>query len=109
MSPAASTTDASSHSRPAATFLVRGVLILGVRSLFIVRGTVVSGTLRAKQQVSGLPGMEAQVQSVEANLLDIDGGEAQSALTFHYAKQAELTRWQSLVAEGLLLALSDPA
>lgn len=109
MSPAASATDASSTSRPAATFLVRGIFVLGVRSLFIVRGTVVSGTLRAKQQVSGLPGMDARVQSVEANLLDINGGEAQSALTFHYAKQAELTRWQALVAEGSVLALSDPA
>lgn len=108
MLPAASTNDADPSPRPAATFLVRGIFVLGTRSLFIVRGTVVSGTLRAKQRVTGLPGMDAQVQSVEANLLDINGGEAQSALTFHYAKQAELTRWKTLVAEGALLALADP-
>jgi hypothetical protein len=44
---------------------------------------------------------------VEANLLDIDGGAAQSALTFHYAKQAELARWKTLVTEGTLLSLGE--
>jgi len=94
--------------RPAATFLVRGNFVLGTRSLFIVRGTVVSGIARAKQRVIGLPGM-AEVQGVESNLLDITGGAPQSALTFRYAKQAELARWSSLVAEGTLLSLSDAA
>jgi hypothetical protein len=100
--------DTSTSERPAATFLVRGIFVLGVRSLFIVRGTVVSGAVRAKQRVIGLPGMEGEVQSVEANLLDIEGGTAQSALTFHYGKRAELARWQSLVAEGATLTLADP-
>jgi hypothetical protein len=58
--------------------------------------------------VIGLPGMDAEVQSVEANLLDIEGGAAQSALTFHYGKRAELQRWQSLVAEGATLTLGEP-
>lgn len=92
----------------AATLLVRGIFVLGVRSLFIVRGTVVSGTLRAKQRVIGLTGMDGEVQSVEANLLDVEGGVAQSALTFHYRKRSELERWQSLVAEGALLTLGAP-
>jgi hypothetical protein len=104
--PAASTEAESSTASPAAaTFLVRGIFVLGTRSLFIVRGTVVSGTVRAKQRVIGLTGMEGEVQSVEANLLDINGGAAQSALTFHYAKQAELARWRTLVTEGALLTL----
>ena len=92
---------------PAATFLVRGIFVLGTRSLFIVRGTVTSGTVRAKQRVTGLAGMDAQVESVEANLLDIAGGPAQSALTFHYTRQAELARWRQLVAEGTTLTLGD--
>jgi hypothetical protein len=104
---APTTSDASSTPPAAATFLVRGIFVLGTRSLFIVRGTVVAGIARAKQRVIGLPGMDAEVQSVEANLLDIDGGAAQSALTFHYAKQAELARWKTLVAEGTLLSLGD--
>jgi hypothetical protein len=107
MAPApSSTSDSGSRPHAAATFLVRGIFVLGTRSLFIVRGTVVSGVARAKQRVIGLPGMDGEVQSVEANLLDINGGAAQSALTFHYARQAELARWKSLVAEGTLLSLS---
>jgi hypothetical protein len=89
-------TDAGAAPSIAAPFLVRGIFVLGTRSLFIVRGTVASGTVRAKQRVIGLPGMEAEVQSVEANLLDIEGGASQSALTFHYAKQAELARWRKV-------------
>ena len=81
--------------------------MLGTRSLFIVRGTVVAGIARAKQRVIGLPGMDAEVQGVEANLLDINGGAAQSALTFHYAKQAELAQWKTLVTEGTLLSLGE--
>jgi hypothetical protein len=109
MAPAAAsaTSDASSSPRAAATFLVRGIFVLGTRSLFIVRGTVVAGIVRAKQRVIGLPGMDAVVQGVEANLLDINGGAAQSALTFHYAKQAELAQWKSLVTEGTLLSLGE--
>lgn len=92
----------------AATFLVRGILVLGTRSLFIARGTVVTGTARAGQRVLGIPGMEAPVATVEAGLLDVDGGAAQTALTFHYAKQAQLARWQSLVVEGIVLSLGAP-
>jgi hypothetical protein len=101
--------DNDSAAPAAATFLVRGIFVLGTRSLFIVRGTVKSGTVRAKQRVIGLPGMDGEVQSVEANLLDINGGAAQSALTFHYGKQAELARWKSLVTEGALLSLAARA
>jgi len=107
--PGASTSsDAHPDDPPAATFLVRGVLVLGTRSLFIVRGTVVSGTARAKQRVIGLPGMDAEVQSVEERLLDVNGGAPQTALTFHYAKQAQLQRWTSLIDEGTLLSLAAP-
>ncbi|MDB4909423.1 MAG: hypothetical protein JWO39_246 [Gemmatimonadetes bacterium] len=109
MPPAASTSpDARADEPPAATFLVRGIFILGMRSLFIVRGTVASGTVRAKQRVIGLPGMDAEVQSVEARLLDVSGGASQTALTFHYTKQAQLERWKSLVLEGSLLSLAAP-
>jgi hypothetical protein len=104
---ASSPSDASSRPHAAATFLVRGIFVLGTRSLFIVRGTVVSGVARAKQRVIELPGMDGEVQSVEANLLDINGGAAQSALTFHYVRQAELARWKSLVSEGTLLSLGE--
>lgn len=100
--------DASADQHHAATFLVRGIFVLGVRSLFIVRGTVASGVVRPKQRVVGLPGMEAEVVTVESNLLDIEGGAAQSALTFHYAKLSELARWRTLVAEGALLTLGAP-
>ena len=86
---------------------MRGIFVLGTRSLFIVRGTVMSGTARAKQRVIGLTGLDGTVQSVENNLLDINGGAAQSALTFRYAKQAELARWRSLVTDGTLLTLGD--
>jgi hypothetical protein len=109
MAPVASANlEAGSAPVAAATFLVRGIFVLGMRSLFIVRGTVTSGTVRAKQRVLDLPGMNAEVQSVEANLLDIEGGASQSALTFHYDTQAELARWRSLVAEGALLTLAAP-
>lgn len=107
--PPAPSPDALSDAPPAATFLVRGIFVLGTRSLFIVRGTIVSGTARAKQRVTGLAGMDAEVQSVEANLLDVNGGAAQTALTFHYTKQAQLAQWQALVSEGTLLSLAAPA
>jgi hypothetical protein len=103
---AATSSDACTDPPPAATFFVRGILVFGTRSLFIVRGTVVSGTVRAKQHVTGLPGMEGEVRSVEERLLDVSGGEAQTALTFHYAKQAQLALWTSLVTEGTLLSLA---
>ena len=101
--------DASAPDLPAATFLVRGIFILGTRSLFIVRGTVVAGTPRAKQRVIAPPGLEAEVQSVEERLLDVNGGAAQTALTCHYTKQAQLRRWRSLIDEGTLLSLASPA
>jgi len=94
--------------RAAATFLVRGILVLGNRSLFIARGTVVTGSACAGQRVLGIPGMEAPVASVESGLLDVNGGPSQTALTFHYAKQAQLARWESLVAEGVVLSLGTP-
>jgi len=100
--------DANSNELPAATFLVRGIFILGTRSLFIVRGIVISGTPRAKQRVIAPSGMDAQVQSVEERLLDVNGGAAQTALTFHYSKQAQLQRWKSLIDEGTLLSLAHP-
>ncbi len=107
--PAASGESAvSSNQKTAATFLVRGIFVLGTRSLFIARGTVLSGAVRAKQRVTGILGMDASVQSVEANLLDIDGGAVQSALTFRYARQVELARWQLLVREGTVLSLGEP-
>jgi sulfate adenylyltransferase subunit 1 (EFTu-like GTPase family) len=107
--PAASPSDASAQPPPAATFLVRGIFILGTRSLFIVRGTVASGSVRAKQRILAPAGMDAEVQSVEANLLDVNGGSSQTALTFHYAKLAQLDRWKAAVVEGTLLSLGDPA
>lgn len=107
--PPSTSSDALSDAPPAATFLVRGIFVLGTRSLFIVRGTVVSGIARAKQRVTGLAGMDAEVQSVEANLLDVNGGAAQTALTFRYAKQAQRAQWQALVTEGTLLSLGAPA
>jgi hypothetical protein len=107
MAPAASPPpDAGAHDPPAATFLVRGIFILATRSLFIVRGTVVSGTARAKQRVTGLPGLDATVESVEERLLDVNGGAPQTALTFRYTKQAQLARWRSLIDEGTLLSLA---
>lgn len=105
---AASAPDARPDAHPAATFLVRGIFVLGTRSLFIVRGTVISGIARAKQRVIGLAGMDGEVQSVEANLLDVNGGAAQTALTFRYARQAQLAQWQALVAEGTVLSLGAP-
>ena len=109
MSPAASSPDVRSDEPPAATFLVRGVFILGTRSLFIVRGTVVSGAVRAKQRVIDLPGFDGEVASVEERLLDVNGGAAQTALTFHYTNQAQLARWKSLIDEGTLLSLGARA
>ena len=110
MPPAASSRpDARTDEPPAATFLVRGIFILATRSLFIVRGTVVSGAVRAKQRVIGLPGLDGVVESVEERLLDVNGGPPQMALTFHYANQAQLARWKSLIDEGTLLALAPPA
>ena len=110
MSPAASSSsDARIDETPAATFLVRGIFILTTRSLFIVRGTVVSGAVRAKQRVIGPPGLDAAVESVEERLLDVNGGASQTALTFRYTKQAQLARWKSLIDEGTLLSLAPPA
>jgi len=106
--PPATSPDPLSDAPPAAIFLVRGIFVLGSRSLFIVRGTVISGIVRAKQHVLGLAGMDAEVQSVEANLLDVNGGAAQTALTFRYAKQAQLAQWQALISEGTLLSLGAP-
>lgn len=109
MAPAASPSDASASAQPAATFLVRGIFILGTRSLFIVRGTVVSGVVRAKQRIVTPAGLNAEVQSVEANLLDVNGGASQTALTFHYAKLAQLDQWKTAVADGTILSLADHA
>jgi hypothetical protein len=38
----------------------------------------------------------------------VNGGAQQTALTFHYTKQAQLARWKSLIAEGTLLTLAAP-
>ena len=92
----------------ASTFLVRGILVLGTRSLFIVRGTVVSGISRAGQRVVGLPALDAPVLTVESGLLDVTGGAPQTALTFRYASQAQLARWRASVAEGALLTFAAP-
>jgi hypothetical protein len=109
VTPAASgTSDALPADTPAATFLVRGIFILSTRSLFIVRGSVVSGGVRAKQRVIDLPGMDGEVESVQDRLLDVNGGAPQTALTFHYTKQAQLARWKSLINEGTLLSLAAP-
>lgn len=96
-------------AEPAAvSFLVRGILILGTRSLFIARGTVLTGMARPGQRVLGIPGMDAPVASVESGLLDVNGGPAQTALTFHYTKQAQFAQWQLLITEGIVLALGAP-
>jgi hypothetical protein len=106
--PASPALDPSANAQSsAATFLVRGIFVLGTRSLFIVRGTVLTGTVRGKQRVIGTPGMDAEVESVEARLLDVSGGAEQTALTFRYAKQAQLAQWSSLVAEGTILTLGE--
>jgi hypothetical protein len=55
------------------------------------------------------PGLDGAVESVEERLLDVNGGPPQTALTFHYANQAQLARWKSLIDEGTLLALAPPA
>ncbi len=91
---------------PAATFQVLGILVLGTRSLFILRWQVISGELRVGQRVIGIPGMDARVASLERRLLDVNGGPAQTAITFHYSRQAELAQWRSRVVEGMLLALA---
>jgi len=110
MAPDASTPpDARADAPPAATFLVRGIFILVTRSLFILRGTVISGTVRAKQRVIGPPGFDAAVESVEERLLDVNGGAPQTALTFRYTKQAQLARWKALIDEGTVLSLASPA
>jgi hypothetical protein len=109
MAPAAFSPSEGRSGAPAAMFLVRGIFILTTRSLFIVRGTVVSGAVRAKQRVIGFPGLDAAVESVEERLLDVNGGAPQTALTFHYTKQAQLALWKSLIDEGTLLSLAPPA
>jgi len=38
----------------------------------------------------------------------VNGCAAQTALTFHYSKQAQLQRWKSLIDEGTLLSLAHP-
>ncbi len=108
MAPTAVSSLNAGTTQPSATFLVRGIFILGTRSLFIARGTVVSGGVRAKQRVLAPAGMNAEVKSVETNLLDVNGGASQTALTFHYAKLAQLDQWKATVVDGTLLSLADP-
>ena len=108
-SDASTPADGRTDDAPAATFLVRGIFILVTRSLFIVRGTVVSGSVRAKQGVIGPSGFDAAVESVEERLLDVNGGAPQTALTFRYTKQAQLARWKALIDEGTLLSLDSSA
>ncbi len=107
MSPSASSS-AHADVPSAATFLVRGIFILAPRALFILRGTVASGVVRARQRVIAPAGLNGQVLSVEERLLDVNGGAAQTALTFHYTSRSELERWKSAVDEGTLLTLAPP-
>jgi hypothetical protein len=98
--------DAGDGVAPAATLLVRGVFVLATRSLFVVRGSVASGAVRAGQRVLDPAGLDAIVLSVEERLLDVSGGAPQTALIFHYATRTELQRWKSLIAEGTMLSLA---
>ena len=42
-------------------------LVLATRSLFILRGTVLSGVARAGQRVVGVPGLDAPVSTVDGD------------------------------------------
>lgn len=90
------------------TFRVHGSFVLGSRSLFVVRGVVITGTLGAGQVVVRPAGLDAPVTGVELRLRNPSGGADESALTFRYANPAQLARWQALVAVDTDLELAAP-
>ncbi len=91
-----------------ASFRVHGTFVLGTRALFIVRGVVAVGAVRAGQRVVHPAGIDAPVTGVEFALLSASGGADQTALTFRYASPAQLARWQALTTTGTELTLDDP-
>jgi hypothetical protein len=88
-------------------FRVLGTFVLRSRSLFVVRGTVLDGTVRAGQRVVQPEGVDAVVGGVEKGLLNVSGGVEQTALTFRYANSAQLARWEALAATGAELTLDE--
>lgn len=96
------------EGEPATTrFRVHGTFVLRSRSLFIARGIVVSGAVRAGQRVVHPEGLDAAVGGVEFALLSASGGAEQTALTFRFSNSAELARWHALVPTGVELTLAD--
>ena len=87
---------------------VHGSFVLGTRALFIVRGIVTSGEVRAGQRVIHPEGIEAPVTGVELRLSSAAGGADQTALTFRYTSRAQLARWQALTPAGVEISLADP-
>lgn len=90
-----------------ANFRVLGSFVLQSRRLFVVRGTVTTGAVRAGQRVVEPAGLDAPVTGVEFALLNASGGAAQTALTFRYLNAAQLARWQSLARTGTELTLQE--
>lgn len=92
-----------------ARFRVHGSFVLAARALFIVRGVVADGDVRAGQRVVEPDGIDAPVDGVERRLASATGGGDQTALTFRFTSRAQLARWESLARAGVELTLADPA
>jgi hypothetical protein len=88
-------------------FRVLGTFVLRSRSLFVVRGTVMNGTVRAGQRVVQPEGVDAVVGGVEKGLMNVGGGAEQTALTFRFTSPAQLARWQTLAPTGVELTLEE--
>ena len=97
---------ADSKHEATASFHVHGSFVLRSRALFVLRGIVTVGSVRAGQRVVDPPGIDATITGVEAGLSNMYGGARQTALTFRYTSAAQLARWQSLTSEGVVLTLS---
>ena len=97
---------ANSPDESTATFQVHGSFVLRPRALFVLRGIVTAGSVRAGQRVVDPAGIDATVVGVEAGLSNMYGGARQTALTFRYTSAAQLARWQSLTSQGVVLTLS---
>ena len=97
---------ADSADETTASFHVHGSFVLRTRGLFVLRGIVTAGSVRAGQRVVEPAGIDATITGIETGLSNMYGGARQTALTFRYTNAAQLARWQSLTPEGVVLTLS---
>jgi hypothetical protein len=85
---------------------VRGSFVLSSRSLFVIHGSILSGTVRSGMVVASPPGIDVPIHSVE--VVDSPGGRADVGLAFLYRNPEQTAQWQAVPLENAVLLVGEP-